>query len=106
MSELEQLVARIVEVAQPTHIYLFGSRARGNARPDSDYDFLVVEDRPVHTRQVGTRIRRHLRGFGVPVDVIVARTEQIERYKDHPALIYYTAISEGILCYERPQQSS
>ena len=106
MSELEQLVARIVEVAQPTHVYLFGSRARGDARSDSDYDFLVVEDRPVHTRQESTRIRRHLRGFAVPIDVIVARKEQVERYKDHPALIYHTALSEGVLCYERPQQSS
>jgi len=101
MSGLEQLVARIVEIAQPTHVYLFGSRARGDARPDSDYDFLVIEDRPVHTRRESTRIRRHLRGFAVPIDVIVARTEQIERYKDNPALIYHIALTEGKLCYER-----
>jgi predicted nucleotidyltransferase len=27
-------------------IYLFGSRARGDERPDSDYDFLIVVKRP------------------------------------------------------------
>ncbi len=104
MDKLEQLVGRIVEVAHPTHIYLFGSRARGGAaRPDSDYDFLVIEDRPVHTRQESIRIRRHLRGSAVPIDVIVARTDQIERYKDNPTLIYYIALTQGKLCYERPR---
>ena len=86
MGELDQLVAHIVETAQPTHVYMFGSRARGDARPGSDYDFLVTEDRPVHTRREGTRIRRRLRGFAVPIDVIVARTDQIERHKDNPAV--------------------
>ena len=101
MSKLEQLVERIVEISQPTHVYLFGSRARGEARVDSDYDFLVITDRPVHTRQESTRIRRLMRGFRTPLDIIVARQEQVERYKDAPALIYHVAMKEGKLCYER-----
>lgn len=61
----------------------------------------MIEDRPVHTRRESVRIRRHLRGSTAPIDVIVARTDQIERYKDNPALIYHVALTQGKLCYER-----
>ena len=41
-SILPQLVARIVEVLQPVQVWLFGSRARGEARVDSDWDFMAI----------------------------------------------------------------
>lgn len=100
MSTLDQLVEKIVEVAQPTHVYLFGSQAKGKAHSDSDYDFLIITDRPVHTRQESRRIRRGLRGFNLPIDLIVARSEQVARYKDNPSLIYHTALKEGKAYYE------
>ena len=39
---LTELVRRLREAFQPERIYLFGSKARGEAGPDSDYDLLVV----------------------------------------------------------------
>jgi predicted nucleotidyltransferase len=36
------LLNRIIEVWQPLAIWLFGSRARGDAREDSDWDLMVV----------------------------------------------------------------
>jgi predicted nucleotidyltransferase len=41
-SPLPHMVERIVEVLHPVQVWLFGSRARGEARPDSDWDFLAV----------------------------------------------------------------
>jgi predicted nucleotidyltransferase len=41
-SPLPRLVARIVEVLGPVQVWLFGSRARGDARPDSDWDFMAI----------------------------------------------------------------
>ena len=41
-SVLPQLVARIVDVLHPVQVWLFGSRARGEARTDSDWDFLAI----------------------------------------------------------------
>lgn len=41
-SLLPQLVARIVDVLHPVQVWLFGSRARGEARADSDWDFLAI----------------------------------------------------------------
>ncbi|MBL7141212.1 MAG: nucleotidyltransferase domain-containing protein, partial [Planctomycetes bacterium] len=43
---LQQLVEAIVREVAPEEIYLFGSRARGQAEPDSDVDLLVVEREP------------------------------------------------------------
>lgn len=39
---LDEIVRRLVETLKPERIYLFGSRARGDTHPDSDYDLLVV----------------------------------------------------------------
>jgi uncharacterized protein len=41
-SLLPQIVARIVEVLHPVQIWLFGSRARGEARADSDWDVMAI----------------------------------------------------------------
>ena len=42
-STLDDIVRRIVEVAQPEKIILFGSAARGEMGPHSDLDFLVIK---------------------------------------------------------------
>ena len=49
---LAEMVRRLVKVYDPDRIYLFGSAARGNAGPDSDYDFMVVvgDDAPRERR--------------------------------------------------------
>jgi hypothetical protein len=35
-------VRRLVEAYHPERIYLFGSKARGDAGPDSDFDLMVI----------------------------------------------------------------
>jgi predicted nucleotidyltransferase len=40
--ELYPLLARVEEALHPLEVWLFGSRARGDARPDSDWDILAV----------------------------------------------------------------
>ena len=47
---LDEMVAAIVQEIDPEQIYLFGSRARGDARPDSDVDLLIVEQGPPDPR--------------------------------------------------------
>ena len=39
---LAELVRRLADAYRPERIYLFGSTARGDAGPDSDYDLLIV----------------------------------------------------------------
>ena len=95
---LQEIVRRIVEVAKPEKIILFGSAVRGEMGPDSDFDFLVIKSCK-NRRETARKIRRRLIGIGIPKDIIVAKPEDIERYKDTIGLIYRPALREGKVLY-------
>ena len=95
---LEKIVRRIVKVTKPEKIILFGSAARGEMGPDSDLDILVVAACD-HRRNTARKIRRELFGIGVPIDIVVAKPEDIERYRDSIGLIYRPALREGKVLY-------
>jgi len=95
-------VERIVAAGQPRAVILFGSYARGQARPGSDLDVLVVVDDSVaNCRTESVRLRRALRGISMPVDIVVVRRADLERLRGTPGLLYEYALSEGKLAYER-----
>lgn len=96
---LDDIIRRIVKVAQPEKIILFGSAVRGEMGPHSDIDLLVVRD-GVHRRQLAGRIYRRLVGVGAAVDVIVVTPEDLQRYRDSHALIVKPALREGSVVYE------
>ena len=98
-SVLDEIVRRVVEVAQPERIILFGSAARGNAEPARDLDLLVVKT-CANRRELAARIRRKLYGVRAAVDIVVATPEDIERYKDTHALVIKQALREGRVVYE------
>lgn len=95
---LDEIVRRIVKAAKPEKIIMFGSAARGEMGPDSDLDILVVTACD-HRRNTARKIRRGLFGIGLPIDIIVAKPEDIERYKDSIGLIYRPALREGKVLY-------
>lgn len=95
---LQEIVRRIVELAHPDQIILFGSAARDANQPYRDIDLLVVK-RGAHRRQLAGDIYRCLIGVGQAVDVVVVTPEDIERYKDSPALVIQSALREGRLLY-------
>ncbi|MFH1906882.1 MAG: nucleotidyltransferase domain-containing protein [Chloroflexota bacterium] len=97
---LKEIIRRVVEVAQPEKIILFGSAARGEARPDSDIDLLVVKS-GAHRRRLAQSIYMNLFGVGRAVDVVVVRPEDLERYKDSFALVIEPALREGRVVYAR-----
>lgn len=96
---IEGIVERVVEIAQPQKVILFGSAARGDTGPHSDVDLLVIKDgaRPGDLMNL---IYSHLSGSAVPVDIIVASNATIERYKNSHALVYKPALREGKVMYE------
>ncbi len=97
---LDDIVRRIVAVADPDKIILFGSAARGEMRPSSDLDLLVVKS-GVHRRKLAQRIYRDLIGVGQAVDVVVASPDDLDRYGDSVGLVYRSALQEGETIYER-----
>ena len=92
---VQDVVARIVDVAAPVRIVLFGSAARDEAGAHSDLDVLVVVRPGTHRRRTAQRIYRALLGVGHAVDVIVVTEEDLERHKDNAGMIIGTALGEG-----------
>jgi predicted nucleotidyltransferase len=92
---LRRLVQRIVQVAQPERIILFGSAARGEMRPDSDIDVLVVMPNGTHRLNTTLMLYREVRGTGAPVDFIVATPDVLEKHRDNGGLIYKAILKEG-----------
>jgi predicted nucleotidyltransferase len=98
--KLAELVRRLVEAYRPERIYLFGSVARGEAGPDSDYDLLVVvpDDAPPE-RQDSDLAYRVLRGTGIAADVIVWKRSAFERRKHVVTSLPATVLREGRLLH-------
>jgi len=97
---MDEIIRRIVEVAQPEKIILFGSAARGEIGPNSDLDLLVVKS-GVHRRRLAQAIYVNLFGVGQAVDVVVVTPEDIERYGNSFALVIGPALQEGKVVYVR-----
>ena len=101
---VQAMAKKIVDSFSPDKIIVFGSWARNEATKDSDIDFLVITSYEGSKRDLQAAIRRKLKGFGVPKDVIVASQDEVERKKDLPGYIYGTALREGSIVYERTSQ--
>ena len=98
---LEEVIHRVVEVAQPHKIILFGSAARDAMGPHSDLDLLVVVQPGLHRRRLAQAIYRHLVGVGFPVDVVVVTQEDVERYRYASCLFIEPALLAGRWLHER-----
>lgn len=102
---IQRMVEAIVAEVQPERVYLFGSRARGEARESSDVDLLVVESEPFgegrsHLRETN-RIYRALSGFLVPVDVLLFSAAEFEKWRDSLNNVVGRCVREGRLLYAR-----
>ena len=97
---LDEVVRRVLTVARPERIILFGSAATGQMTEDSDLDLLVVEPEPANTRDRSVRIRRALGDVRYPVDVIVMSSARFEETKNLIGGIAYPARKYGRVLYE------
>src|SRR5207244_13458826 len=81
-------------------IILSGSRARGTASLDSDFDLLVVEAEPVFKWNEIRRLRQVMRDLPHPVDVWVMGEREFEETKNVIGGLAYPAYKYGIVLYE------
>jgi predicted nucleotidyltransferase len=96
---IDQVVKQIVEKFKPQKIILFGSYARGNPRPESDVDMLVVMDTPLKESKQSLEIRRHLDVmFGM--DLIVHTPKRLRERLDMGDWFLRDVIKEGKVLYE------
>jgi uncharacterized protein len=98
---LRQMVQRLVQRFDPEQIILFGSRARGQARPNSDYDLLVVMPLAGSKRAQQVAMRVALHEFNVPKDLIVVTPEEVARQRNIVGTLVRPAVREGKVLYVR-----
>ena len=99
-AKLGEMVRRIVEEFHPEKVILFGSRARGDAAPDSDADLLVVMRLRGSRRRQAARIDAALAGVGLPKDIIIVTPAEFERQRHVVGGIVYPAVREGRVLYD------
>ena len=99
-ARLRLVVERLVEAYEPERIYLFGSVARGDAGPDSDYDLMVIVSDDASPDHLATGLaHRALRGTGIAADVIVWTRGRFDRRAHVVASLPATVLREGRLVH-------
>jgi uncharacterized protein len=92
---------RLADVAPGAKVILFGSRARGEEKVDSDLDLLVIEPDEVKDRRAeSARLRRELRGFDVSLDVVVVSAKQADEWENVKGTVLYEALRDGRVIVE------
>jgi predicted nucleotidyltransferase len=99
-SLLGEIVRRVLSVARPDRIILFGSAATGEMTKDSDIDLLVVAPAPKNRHEERLKIADAIGDIEYPVDVIIIASERFEATKDIIGGIAYPAHKYGRVLYE------
>jgi predicted nucleotidyltransferase len=93
---MEQVVRRVLRVMPEARtVLLFGSRARGDARPDSDVDLVVVTPTVPASGPRSVALQLALRGLGVGFDVIVLTPDEWRQASHQPGTVSAEAAREG-----------
>lgn len=100
LEPISKLLELIVPAFHPTAIWLFGSRARGEAGPRSDWDLLVLvpDLEPVDVDDVRVPWRL-VKQAHVPADVILCRASEFEEARNTPNTLAYEAAHSGVPIY-------
>jgi predicted nucleotidyltransferase len=96
-SEIVERAGRLLAEAAPpeSRVILFGSHGRGEAGPDSDFDFLVIEPSVASKAAEMVRLRAALDPLKVAADVVVVASEYAEAWGDLPGTLIHDALTEG-----------
>src|SRR5271167_1218841 len=96
---LDEVVRRVLLVGSPHKIVVFGSRSRGDARPDSDLDLLILEDSELPRYQRSPRYYHALAGVFPAKDILVYTPDEVNEWRDVPNAFVTTALREGRVLY-------
>jgi uncharacterized protein len=96
--KLVEAVGRLVDALHPRAIVLFGSRARSEHRPESDYDLLVISD---ELRDYDD-VHRPVSGRGLNCDVVPCTTEAWREAVQDAGGVLRDARDDGVLLYGEP----
>ena len=98
---LKKVIPIIIDELDPEKIILFGSRAKGNQNPDSDYDILIIKQFSGNHRTYLKNLYLRLYGIGAPIDLLLVKKEVIEEHKNNRFYFYHEALTTGLPLYEK-----
>jgi len=98
---LRDIVQRILKVAQPEKIILFGSHARGEATEESDLDILIIQPSDLPRYKRSTPVRLALRGLFPSKDIVIYTPEEVKDWESASTSFIASALQEGRVLYER-----
>jgi predicted nucleotidyltransferase len=95
-SVIQEAGRRLADAAgSDARVIVFGSHARGDAGPDSDLDLLVIEPEVGSRRAEFVRLRKRLRGLGIPIDLVVVDSSHAEKWGGTQGTMIHDALREG-----------
>lgn len=92
---IAEAASRLATAAPDAKVILFGSRARGEGRSDSDLDLLVIEPELKSRRAEFVRLRQALGDLGVPIDLIVVPASHVDEWGHFEGTMLNDALREG-----------
>lgn len=99
---LRMVVDRLAAAWNPRQIWLFGSRAEGRARPDSDFDLLLVFDDNAPADSDESSLYTPLLGLGIGCDVIACLQSEFDAVLADPTNAWQQVWTRAIKVHERP----
>lgn len=99
-----QIADRVIQALRPERVIWFGSRATGQTRSDSDFDFLVVADTPLPQHERMVRARLAAKDIKVPMDILVFTPEEHARLSTWTSSVVYEANRTGRVLFEAEER--
>jgi len=100
---VDQITRRIVETCHPRRIIMFGSRARGTARLDSDIDLMIEMETPLRPIQRMQAIHLLFSRRRWSMDVVVYTPQEVAEQRQYRNSLLRVIESEGKVLYEQPR---
>ena len=97
---LKEMTEKIVREVNPRKVVLFGSYARGTARPDSDLDFLIVEDGAFNAQRSRRAEMTRFPDLRIPIDFLVYSSEEVANWQDSKNHVIHHAMNDGRILNE------
>lgn len=96
-----EIVRRVVALENPEKVIVFGSRARGDHRPDSDIDLLVIKESSEPRYKRARALYGALASIPVEIDIMVYTPQEIAEWRGVEQAFITTATREGVVLYDR-----